>query len=59
MDEKVRPGEFPGHIAKLKAGGRMPTLESVLAAVADSRKKYKDAILESRKQGDNNASEGK
>ena len=51
MKKKFGPTEFEAEIAKLKATGRMPSLEAVLAAVAESREKYAQQIRHARRGG--------
>lgn len=47
------PTEMLAEIERLKAAGKMPSLEDVLAAVADVRQEYAPKILAARKQGKN------
>lgn len=47
-DKKVSPTDFAAEIARLKAEGKMPTLDEVLDAVADTRKKFVPKILKAR-----------
>jgi len=42
---KVGPSDFAAEIERLKAAGKMPTLEAVLDAVADARQKFASRIL--------------
>jgi len=48
-EPKVGPTQFKAEVKRLKAEGRMPSLEAVLEAVADARMKYRDKILAARK----------
>jgi len=48
-EPKFGPAEFKAEVERLKAEGRMPSLEDVLEAVADARMKYRDRILAARK----------
>ncbi len=57
MEKKQGPSEFQAEVQRLHAAGELPSLEDVLAAVADTRKEYAPKILDARKQGeDKNAS---
>lgn len=51
MDKKMGPTEMLAEIERLRAAGKMPSLEDVLAAVADVRQEYAPKILAARKQG--------
>jgi len=46
---KFGPTEFLAEIERLKAAGRMPSLEDVLDSVAEVRKVYAPLILKARK----------
>jgi len=52
METKVGPTEFQAEVERLKAAGKLPQLEDLLGAVADSRTKFRDKILEARKSGE-------
>ena len=39
-EKKLGPTDFAAEIERLKAAGKLPTLEQVLNAVADARKKF-------------------
>jgi hypothetical protein len=52
MEKKLGPTEFKAEAERLHAAGKMPKLEDLLAAVADSRTEYAPKILEARKGGD-------
>jgi len=56
--EKVGPTQFQQEVDRLKAAGKLPALDEVLGAVAETRKKYRPQILDSRKQGEDNATDG-
>ena len=47
---KIKPSDLEKQAKELHAAGKLPSLEEVLQAVADSREKYRDKILDSRKQ---------
>ena len=49
-EPKVGPSDFQKEVERLKAAGQMPTLEQVLAAVADVRAEYRPRILAARKR---------
>jgi len=49
-EPKVGPTEFQQEAERLHAAGKMPSLEDLLAAVADTREKYADKIVAARKQ---------
>ncbi len=51
MNDKIKPSDLAAQAQELHAAGKMPSLDEVLAAVAESREKYADKILEARKQG--------
>lgn len=54
-EKKVGPSDFKAEVERLHAAGKLPKLEDLLDAISETRKKYADKILESRK-GDDNAS---
>jgi hypothetical protein len=57
MEKKLGPTEFQAEVQRLHAAGQLPSLEDVLAAVAEAREEYAPQILEARNQGeDENAS---
>ena len=47
---KVSPSDFAAEVERLKAAGKLPTLEQALAAVAETRKKYAPKILKARQR---------
>ena len=51
MEKKLAPRDFEAEVQRLKAAGQMPSLEQVLAAVAEARKKFAQRILDARRQG--------
>jgi hypothetical protein len=51
-DKKLGPTEFEAELQNLRTEGKLPSLDEVLAAVADSRKKYSDKILAARGLGE-------
>lgn len=55
--EKIGPTQFEAELAKLRAEGKMPSLDDVLSAVGEARKKYRSQILDARK-GESDASNG-
>jgi len=48
-EPKMGPTEYKAEIERLQREGRMPTLEAVLAAVAETRTEYRERILAARK----------
>jgi hypothetical protein len=44
-EKKLGPSDFRGEVERLRAAGTLPTLEEVLDAVADVRKKNAPKIL--------------
>ena len=52
MEKKLGPSDFKAEAERLHSAGKMPSLEDVLAAVAESREKYADKIVAARKQPD-------
>lgn len=46
---KIKTSDLKKQAAELHAAGKMPALEDVLQAVSQSREKYRDKILQSRK----------
>ncbi len=51
-DKKFGPSDFKAEAERLHAAGKMPKLEDLLAAVADTRKEYAPKILQARKSGE-------
>ncbi len=49
MSEKLGPTQFKAEVERLQREGKMPTLEEVLAAVAETRAEYREKILAARK----------
>jgi len=45
---KFGPSDFQAEVERLKAAGKLPTLEEVLDAVADARHRFGLKILEIR-----------
>ena len=48
-EPKLGPTQFKLEVERLQREGRMPTLEQVLAAVAETRAEYREKILAARK----------
>jgi hypothetical protein len=48
IEKKVGPSDFQAEIERLKAAGKLPSLEEVLDAVADARQKFAPKILKAR-----------
>lgn len=51
-EKKVGPTEFKAEAERLHAAGKLPKLEDLLDAVAETRKEYAQKILDARKGGD-------
>jgi hypothetical protein len=49
-ERKFGPSAFQAEVERLKAAGKLPTLEELLNAVAQTRTKYAPKILEARQQ---------
>ena len=50
MSEKMGPTEFAAEVERLKAEGKLPTLEELLSAVAEVREIYRPLILAARRK---------
>ena len=48
-EPKVGPTQFNAEVERLNAEGRMPSLEAVLQAVAETRAEYREKILAARR----------
>lgn len=46
---KIKPSDLKKQAAELHAAGKMPSLDDVLQAVAGTRDKYRQQILDARK----------
>ena len=51
-EPKMGPTQYKAEIERLQREGKMPTLEQVLAAVAEVRQEYVPKILAARKKGE-------
>lgn len=49
-DETVDPDQMQSIVDKLKAEGRMPTPETLSAAIAEARADYQKSVVKARKQ---------
>ena len=47
-EPKIKPSNLEAEAVRLHQEGKMPSLEQVLAAVAETRQKYADKIREAR-----------
>ena len=47
-EPKLGPSEFQKEVEKLKAEGKMPTLEDLLGVIGEVRKHYRPKILAAR-----------
>ena len=45
-EKKLGPSDFQAEVEKLRAAGKLPSLDQVLDAVAETREKYAPKILE-------------
>ena len=48
-EPKMGPSEFAAEVERLKAEGRLPSLEDLLAAIAETRAEFVPQILASRR----------
>lgn len=48
-EPKMGPTEYKAEIERLQREGKMPSLEAVLAAVAETRAEYREKILAARR----------
>jgi len=48
-EPKIGPTQFKAEVERLQREGKMPTLQEVLAAVAEARAEYREQILAARK----------
>jgi hypothetical protein len=48
-EPKMGPTEFAAEVERLKAEGRLPSLETLLAAIAETRAEYREKILAARR----------
>ena len=49
MSDKMGPTDFAAEVERLKAEGRFPSLEDLLAAIAETRAEYREKILAARR----------
>jgi hypothetical protein len=49
-EQKLGPTQFQEEVERLKREGKMPSLEAVLAAIAEVRQEYVPRILAARRQ---------
>jgi len=49
VQHKIKPSDLEVEAARLRAEGKMPSLEQILNAVAETRNKYADKIRAARK----------
>jgi hypothetical protein len=47
-NKKIGPSDFKAEVERLHAAGKLPKLEDLLSAVADTRKEYAPQILAAR-----------
>jgi hypothetical protein len=51
-NKKIGPSDFKAEVERLHAAGKLPKLEDLLNAVADTRKEYAPQILAARKSNE-------
>ena len=51
-ETKVGPSDFAQEVERLKAGGKFPDLETLLAAIEETRSTYREKILNARRERD-------
>lgn len=49
-EKKSGPSDFQAEVERLKAAGKLPSLDEVLDAVADARQKFAPSLLKARHQ---------
>ena len=47
-EKKLGPSDFQAEVERLRAAGKLPSLDEVLDAVADARKRYATKIRNAR-----------
>lgn len=50
MSELIKPSDLQHQAQELQSAGKMPSIQDVLKAVAESREKYADKIKTARNQ---------
>jgi hypothetical protein len=53
MTKKIKPSELEAEAQRLIDVGQMPSLETLLQAMAETREKYRDQILAARREESN------
>ncbi len=48
--KKFGPSDFAAEVERLKAAGKLPSLETLLAAIAETRAEYREKILAARRK---------
>jgi hypothetical protein len=51
-ETKVGPSDFAQEVERLKAAGKFPDLETLLAAIEETRSTYREKILNARRERD-------
>jgi hypothetical protein len=49
-ETKVGPSDFAQEVERLKAAGKLPDLETLLAAIKETRSAYREKILDARRE---------
>jgi hypothetical protein len=52
VEKKVGPTDFAAEVERLKAAGKLPTLEELLDAVAETRHEFAPKIVKARQSVD-------
>ena len=50
MNDKIKPSDLESQAQELRDTGKMPKLEDLLKAVAETRQEYADKIVAARNQ---------
>jgi len=50
MTRKIKPSELEAEAQRLIREGKLPSLETLLQVIAETREEYRDKILAARKQ---------
>jgi hypothetical protein len=58
-EKKLSPSDFQAEVERLREAGKLPSLDQVLDAVAETREKFAAKILEARRSPDQKMCEGK
>jgi len=53
MPKKIKPSDLEREAQRLIDAGQMPSLDTLLQAIAETRQKYRDRILAARREEPN------